>query len=538
MKKKIPSWLEDAVIYQIYPQSFFDSNGDGIGDIKGIKAKLDYIKWLGCNVIWLNPIHPSPFGDAGYDVTDFYNVAPRYGTKEEMKELICSAHDRDIKVVLDIVAGHTSSLHPWFLESRKQNKNTYSNWYIWADETADTGSEKFVSDAVSGKKYLANFYDFQPSLNYGYARPDPEKPWQLPVTHPDVQAMRAELLAILEFWAQMGMDGFRVDMAASLVKEDRDGDETRKLWGKIRSVLDQKYPEAALISEWSCPAAAIAAGFHVDFLIHFNSMAYTTLFRHEQGRNIFDAPAENAKSFFDRAGQGNILAFLETYLEHYEKTKKKGFISIPSGNHDLPRICFDRTEEELKVIFAFLLTMPGVPVIYYGDEIGMRHLSDVESVEGAQLNDSPVSNRAGARTPMQWTKGKNRGFSEAEEKDLYLPVDSSPCAPCVEEQKDQESSLLHLIRKLIALRQSRDALRAGGEFEVIYARENQYPFAYLRSSEKENIVVVVNPSARQETFETKLDFSKARLLAGVPLHADSSGALYAQPISFSIYELK
>ena len=194
MKKKVPSWLDNAVIYEIYPQSFLDSNGDGIGDLKGIEAKLDYIKWLGCNVIWLNPVYPSPFGDAGYDVTDFYDIAPRYGNKEDMQALIHAAHDRGIKVVLDIVAGHTSSLHPWFLESCKKEKNLYSNWYIWAEEGADTGSEKFIPHPESKKKYLANFFDFQPSLNYGYARPDPQKPWQLPVTRPDVQAVRAELL--------------------------------------------------------------------------------------------------------------------------------------------------------------------------------------------------------------------------------------------------------------------------------------------------------------------------------------------------------
>jgi maltose alpha-D-glucosyltransferase/alpha-amylase len=219
-----PRWLESAVFYQIYPQTFYDTNGDGIGDIAGIIAKLDYLESLGVNALWLGPVFDSPFGDAGYDISDFYKVAPRYGTNRDLQRLFREAHQRGMHVCLDLVAGHTSNQHPWFTASARPEKNKYTNWYIWTD-SAWNGTE---SNAIRGFSqrdagYLPNFFFFQPALNYGYAKPDPKKPWQLPVTHPDVQAVRAELRKIMKFWLDLGADGFRVDMASSLVRGGRRG---------------------------------------------------------------------------------------------------------------------------------------------------------------------------------------------------------------------------------------------------------------------------------------------------------------------------
>jgi glycosidase len=263
-----PKWLETAVFYQIYPQSFSDSNGDGIGDLPGITAKLDYIQSVGCNAIWINPIYESPSGDAGYDVADFYKVAPRYGTNQDLKNLCAEGHKRGMHVCLDLVAGHTSIAHPWFQQSALAEPNRYSNWYIWTPEGEDVpGSQPFPGEHNRSDRYLPNFFPFQPALNYGFALPDPKKPWQLPTTDPACIAVREELKSVIKFWLDLGADGFRVDMASSLVRNDPDHKGISALWHSYRSWLDKEYPEAVLIAEWSDPAVAIPAGFHIDFLI-------------------------------------------------------------------------------------------------------------------------------------------------------------------------------------------------------------------------------------------------------------------------------
>jgi maltose alpha-D-glucosyltransferase / alpha-amylase len=173
-----PGWLQTAVFYQVYPQSFFDSNGDGIGDLAGITAKLDYIHSVGCNAIWINPIFESPFGDAGYDVADFYKVAPRYGTNEDLKNLCAEAHKRGMHVCLDLVAGHTSTGNEWFQRSALDQPNSYSNWYIWTPAAEKiAGSQPYPGEHHRSERYLPNFFSFQPALNYGYAQPDPREPW-------------------------------------------------------------------------------------------------------------------------------------------------------------------------------------------------------------------------------------------------------------------------------------------------------------------------------------------------------------------------
>jgi glycosidase len=263
-----PKWLSEAVFYEVYPQSFLDTNGDGIGDIKGIIAKLDYIKSLGCNAIWMNPCFESPFADAGYDVSDFYKVAPRYGTNKDLARLFAQAKKRGMHVVLDLVAGHTSLEHPWFKESCKATKNKYTNRYIWTDSVwrPDSDSRMILGYAQRDGNYLCNFFWFQPALNYGFAKPDPKKSWQLPMDHPDCVAMCEELKNIMRFWLDMGASGFRVDMAPSLVKGDTGGKHIAVLWREMREMFDRDYPEAALISEWFNPPAAVKAGFHVDFM--------------------------------------------------------------------------------------------------------------------------------------------------------------------------------------------------------------------------------------------------------------------------------
>ncbi len=482
-----PTWLASSIFYEIYPQSFYDTNGDGIGDIEGIIRKLDYIRSLGCNALWLNPCFVSPFGDAGYDVADFYKVAPRYGTNDDLVRLFEAAHRLGMKVCLDLVAGHTSVEHPWFKESCKAAPNKYSNWYIWSNSVwhGELGMVNGYSERDGN--YLTNFFHFQPALNYGYANPDPSKPWQLPVTHPDVQAVRAELVKIMRYWLDLGADGFRVDMAHSLVKGDPGLKETMKLWKEIRSVFDRNYPNAILMSEWSDPEKSIRAGFHMDFLLNFgNPPAYLSLLRKEKTRN-HDPATKGGHSYFDRKGKGNILEFLNTYLKHYKAIKKRGFISIPSGNHDSSRLAIDRTPGELETVFALIMTMPGIPFIYNGDEIGMRHVNDLVSKEGGYT-------RTGARTPIQWDQGDNAGFSTAPTRQLYLPIDPDPKRPTIASQEKDANSLLNSVRQLSALRKANPTL-CNGNFVPLFAKAHQYPFVYERTDANGSFIIAINPGA-------------------------------------------
>ena len=506
MTDKNPKWLDNAIFYEIYPQSFCDSNGDGIGDFNGIIQKLDYIKELGCNAIWMNPCFASPFGDAGYDVSDYYLAAPRYGTNEDLRRLFVEVHKRGMHILLDLVPGHTSTEHKWFKESMKACKNEYSDRYVWTDsiwvEPDGMASLRGISDRDGS--CAVNFFSHQPALNYGFYKPDPAKKWQQPMDAPGPKATLAELKNIMRFWLGMGCDGFRVDMAGSLVKHDENGKGTIKLWQNVRGFLDKEFPEAAMVSEWGEPDKSLQGGFHMDFLLHFGPSHYNDLFRCEN-------------PFFAASGKGDVFEFVEKYKESYEKSradsKHMGLICIPSGNHDMDRLARHIKGDNLKLAFAFLLSMPGAPFIYYGDEIGMNYVENLVSVEGGY-------GRTGSRSPMQWDSSTNAGFSSAPAEKLYIPLDPSPKRPTVQAQMKDNNSLWHEIQKLIKIRQKHEALQSRGEIEFIFAKKNEYPLAYVRSCEasgasssiestgknqtSEKILVIINPSEKEAAFSCDL----------------------------------
>lgn len=479
------NWLNDAVVYEIYPQSFYDTNGDGIGDLQGIIQKLDYIESLGFNAIWLNPVNASSFRDGGYDVTDFYSVDKRYGSNDDFKALCDDAHSRGMKVIFDLVAGHTSIDHPWFIESAKCEKNEFTNRYIWTDYAFDN-PEGIKGFSDRDGNFIPNFFWSQPALNYGYANPDPEKPWQLPVTHPDCVATKEELKKIIDFWADMGVDAFRVDMAESLIKGDTDGSFMRAFWKEVREHMERRNPGTLLIAEWGKPAQAISAGFHLDFLLHSQVPAYTSLFRHEPGRNT--TKFFLGDSYFNKEGKGNINTYLDRYLYDLENTRGKGYIGMITGNHDMQRLRYKRTYDEVKVAMAFLFTMPGVPFVYYGDEIGMDFIEGLPSKEGGYI-------RTGARTPMQWNSGKNHGFSESDTP--YLPTDAREDAPTVENQINDENSLLSFTKEIIKIHRDEPALWAEGELKILL---KDYPFIYERMAEGKKIFVAINPSKNSYNY--------------------------------------
>ncbi len=481
-ENSMANWLNEAVVYEIYPQSFFDSNGDGIGDLQGILQKLDYIQQLGFTAIWLNPINESSFIDAGYDVTDFYSVAKRYGSNDDYRQLCDEVHRRGMKIMFDLVAGHTSNRHPWFIESAKAEKNEYTNRYIWTDDTFNEG-EGITGYSDRNGAYIKNFFWAQPALNYGYAHP--KKSWQLPVDHPDCIATKEELKKIIDFWMDLGTDAFRVDMAASLIKGDSDGSCLKAFWHEIRAHIEARNPDCLLVAEWGLPASAIQAGFHLDFLLHSMIPAYTSLFRYEEGRNT--TKSFLGDSYFNKAGKGDIHIYLDRLLSDLEAARGRGYIGMITGNHDMQRLAYKRTPEEVKVALAFLFTMPGVPFVYYGDEIGMDYIEGLTSKEGGYI-------RTGSRTPMQWNDEKNHGFSTSDTP--YLPTDSRAGAPTVAAQEKDANSLLAHTKALIGIHKAHKALSAEGDFTVLHAG---YPFVYTRSYEGERILVAVNPSQEPKT---------------------------------------
>ncbi len=508
--KSTPLWLEEAVFYQIYPQSYFDSNADGIGDLPGIIAKLDYIQSLGVTACWLNPCFESPFQDAGYDVADYYKVAPRYGTNADLQRLFVEARRRGMRILLDLVPGHTSIQHPWFIQSCQPERNPYSDYYIWTDSawTWEVPGYKVVSGyAQRHACYVTNFFYSQPALNYGFACPDPSRPWQQPVDSSGPTQVRRELKTIMRFWLEMGASGFRVDMAGSLVKSDPGNRETIKLWQDVRRFLDEEFPEAALVSEWGQPCEAIPAGFHMDFAIPFGMPGYTSLLRKQYDTGPHSDPY--GFSFFEAAGNGNVMEFLDDYLRHYRLIQGKGHIALPTGNHDInPRLSMGRTTDEIELVFLFLLTMPGVPFIWYGDEIGMRSF-DLPSKEGGY-------NRTGSRTPMQWSDGPNAGFSSASPSDIYLPVDPSSDRPNVNQQERDEHSLLNRVRKLTAIRKTHPAFQASAQFDVLFAQPGKYPLVYQRQDGQDCFIVAINPSSQAvEAQFPYLPFKSSETVYGI-----------------------
>ena len=465
-------WLDSAIFYEIYPQSFKDSNADGMGDLPGIIEKLGYVKELGCNAIWLNPCFESPFGDAGYDISDFYSVAPRYGTNEDLKRLFCEAHKKGIRVLLDLVAGHTSSEHPWFRESMKAKRNEYSDRYVWTDSIwVKPGMNCILGISDRNGVCAVNFFSHQPALNYGFYKP--EKSWQQGMEDEGPRKTLEALKDIMRFWLDMGCDGFRVDMASSLIKNDEDSKGNMALWQRIRAFMDEKYPEAVLLSEWMVPDRAINGGFHMDFC--------PELFRKE-------------KPYFSSACEGDFSELAKKYTDYYEKTKDQGYISIFSGNHDSKRLALTHDETAIKLVFAFILSMPGVPFIYYGDEIGMRFVEGLTSVEGGY-------GRTGSRSPMQWDSTINAGFGVSAPEKLYIPVDPDKNRPTVEKNMADENSIYNEVKRLIKLRNSHPALSNKGDVKFIYAEKDAYPLAYTRELGGEKLLVIINPSAKEADFE-------------------------------------
>jgi maltose alpha-D-glucosyltransferase/alpha-amylase len=499
-----PDWLKSAVFYQIYPSSYKDSDGDGIGDIKGVQSRLDYIKSVGVNAIWFNPVFKSAFQDGGYDVIDFYQADPRFGTNTDLVEFVSAAHKMGLHVVMDLVAGHSSDKSPWFQQSKEKDPNLqYSDYYIWASEKPSDLSKAEASrwveaNAPRGKYYIKNYYDIQPALNFGYANPNPNHPWEQPVDAPGPKAVRQELKNIISFWMNKGIDGFRVDLASSLVKNDPDKSATIKLWQEMTSWFRGEFPKGVLIAEWFNPKQSIQGGFNIDFFRGGSLIS--------KGRG----GGQNGPVYFDKEGKGTISDWYEIFKDQYDNTVKKGYMSSPTGNHDGNRLAsMQRSDsEQLKVAMTFFLMLPGIPFIYYGDEIGMKFIEGMPDIEGSRT-------RSGSRTPMQWDNGTNAGFSTAPADKIYIPLDPDPKRPTVAAQEKEPNSLLNYVRSLLKLRGLSEALGNTGDWKIVSDVNKPYPLIFMRWTNGERYIIGVNSSDKKvEAIISLPNVSKAVLIIG------------------------
>lgn len=469
---------KDLIFYEIYPTSFYDSNNDGIGDLNGITAKLDYIKSLGFNALWINPFYLSPFKDGGYDVKDFFEVDPRFGNKSDLINLIKEVHRRDMKIIIDLVAGHASEENKEFLLSAKDEKNYYSDLFIWNNSTWDLEPNYKL---ISGRherfgNYLVNFFSTQPAFNYGFNKIEYPS-WQMSYKDERTFKARNYILNVMRYYLKMGVDGFRVDMADSLVKNDDDKTATIEVWKYLFDIIRNEFKDAIFVSEWCNPYQSFSAGFDIDFLLSGHRHFLTSLTRHflDEG---------------DILKGGDLSYFINNMRElfSYMKEKKK-FLGLISGNHDTERLATSHNINELKLIYLFLFTLPGIPFIYYGDEIEMKH-AYIKSKDGGYQ-------RTGDRTPMQWSNDKNAGFSQTD-KALYLPVFEVDHTNVMEKLNNKDS-LIHVIKDLISIRKSYPSLTS---FDI-EINENNRIIEIVRN----DIKIIINLSNEEIKIDDEIIYN-------------------------------
>ncbi|MDQ3277526.1 MAG: alpha-amylase family glycosyl hydrolase [Bacteroidota bacterium] len=488
MSKERFLWWQSGIIYQVYPRSFQDSNNDGVGDLRGIMQRLDYLQWLGITAIWISPIYPSPMADFGYDISDYRGVHPLFGNMADFDALLQQAHHRNIKIILDLVPNHTSDQHPWFLESRSSRENPKRDWYIWKDGLENGappnnwlsvfGGTAWEWDEATGQYYYHAFLKEQPDLN-----------WR----NPEVQTA---MLDVMRFWLEKGVDGFRVDVMWHMIKDEQfrnnpvnpayqqhmatyeqllpvystDQPEVHDLVHKMRGVLDA-YNERMMIGEIYLPIHKLVTYYGIDnngAHLPFNFM-------------LLSLPWEATR--------------ISAAIDEYEGAlPNKAWPNWVLSNHDQPRITSRVGLEQSLVAAMLLLTLRGTPTIYYGEELGMRDVpippGEVQDPQGLNMPDKNLS-RDPARTPMQWGASEYAGFSGVKP---WLRLGNSSKRVNVAAQKEDPFSHLTLYRRLIQLRQSEPSLM-WGDYKPVYA--DQQALAYIRQAPgAKAFLIVLNLSHR------------------------------------------
>jgi len=510
-----PSWYLEAVFYQVYVRGFKDSSRDGNGDLQGLIEKLDYIQSLGVTCLWLMPIFPSPLRDDGYDVSDFLSIDPSIGCINDFQQLTEAAHQRDLRVITDLVISHTSSQHQWFQEARKDRRSPYYPYYVWSDSDSgyaearvifeDSEHSNWAWDHEAKQYYWHRFFSHQPDLNYD---------------HPPVQE---EILSVMRFWLDLGIDGFRVDAVPYLFeREGTDCEnlpETHAFCRRMRALIDQDYPGRILLAEanqWPddlVPYFGDGNEFHMAFNFPLMPRLFLALRREDSHpiidciRNLPTIPEGCQWATFLRNHDELTLEMVTDvdrdylYSEYARDPRMK--LNLGIRRRLAPLVDHDRRRIEL--LYSLLLSLPGSPVIYYGDEIGMG--------DNIYLGD-----RNGVRTPMQWSDDRNAGFSAADPSMLYQPVIADPIyhyqAVNVEAQLRSPSSLLHWLRHQLKLRRSQP-LFSRGDLQFL-ALNNRSVVAFTRSYRGITALLVHNLSGSVQPLELDLSSYQGHR----PLHFD------------------
>ncbi len=510
-----PKWLKTSVFYEIYPQSFMDSNGDGVGDLEGICKKLDYIKDMGFNALWLNPIYESLFFDAGYDVSDYLKVAKRYGGNKALKKLISQCHEKGIRIILDLVPGHTAINHRWFKESCKAKKNAYTSRFIWNKDiwNVDPKFNWIRGFYERNGAAMINFFSIQPKLNYGFETIEHPEYEETPEGEGPQGTIRA-MEDVVRFYLKQGIDGFRVDMAGWLVARDPEGKGTMRVWKQFFNDIKKEFPDSAFVSEWAEPTKSLEAGFDMDFMLqdmHYNS---------------FGLPFRGDRPFFQKNGDNDTMVrYFELLLPLVEFAQEKGkYLACISGNHDTVRISEWLDQKEASLAYFFIVTMPNVPFFYYGDELLMRYLKGIPSVEGGYQ-------RTGSRSPMQWDTSKpSAGFSQS--KKTYIRLDSHRKGLTVEEESKDKGSLLNCLKNLLGVKANHVALDNDASWRPVADGHEGY-VAYEREKDGERLLIVINP--RPETKLVRLANGEIIYKAGEA--KENSGNLEIGPQSAAILKI-
>ena len=523
-------WWKEAVIYQIYPRSFNDTSGDGIGDISGIIDKLDYIKSLGVDVVWLCPIYESPNDDNGYDISDYYNIMTEFGTMADFDRMLAEMKKRDLKLLMDLVANHTSDEHPWFVESRSSKDNPKRDYYIWRQgKNGDPpnnwqsyfSGNAWTHDPTTDEYYLHLFTKKQPDLNW------------------DNKKVRQEIYDIMRFWLDKGINGFRMDVISVISKRNYNDTPYKDFWETVNKVyangprvhefLKEMYEN--VLSHYNVMSVGEGSGIDIE-----NAIKYVGEERKELNMVFhFDIMTmdHGPEGKFDYR-KYDFVQFKKIYRKWDERLKNNGWNSIFLGNHDFPRMIsrFGNDEEywveSAKALAMLLMTMRGTPYIYQGDEIGMTNVAfpsitdyrDVETLNAYRVIEKENSNiekmlkaihvqgRDNARTPVHWNNEPMAGFTSGEP---WINVNPNYKKINVAKQEKDPDSILNFYREMVAFRKHHPTL-VYGDFSMIQ-EENNRVFAYLREDEENQYLVIINFSDEENTFELddQLDMSKAVL---------------------------
>jgi maltose alpha-D-glucosyltransferase/alpha-amylase len=498
-----PLWYKNAVFYEVLIRGFYDSNGDGTGDIRGLTEKLDYIQWLGVDCLWLLPIYQSPLRDGGYDISDFLTVLPEFGDLGDFVQLVDAAHERGIRVIADLVMNHTSDQHPWFQASRSDPNGFYGDWYVWRNDDTeysdariifvDTEKSNWTYDPVRGQYYWHRFFSHQPDLNY-------ENP-----------AVQDAMIEVLRFWLDLGIDGFRLDAVPYLYETEGTNCEnlpaTHEYLRRVRKEVDDHFSDRVLLAEanqWPSDVVEyFGAGDECHMAFHFPLMPRIFMAARREQRYPISEVLAKTPAIPDNCQWGIFLRnhdelTLEMvtdeerdymYSEYAKDPRMKANIGIRRRLAPL----LDNSRDLLELFTTLLLSLPGSPVLYYGDEIGMG--------DNIYLGD-----RDGVRTPMQWTGDRNGGFSKCDPARLYLPALLDPVyghqALNVEAEMRSSTSLLWWTKRMIEVRKQFPVFGSGA-FEELDAT-NPSVFAFLRSDERHRVLCVNNLSRFPQPVELDL----------------------------------